>query len=237
MFKRTCKLCGESFTAKTDRKVYCSARCKDRGKPSANWQGRENAPNGGHGVSGYRRGCRCAECKAGQTASLREYNRSRKARDGVSYAAQRRRKARGVDPLVEVLCSVCGDALSVVRSDGGSQSMHAACRDSSSFYVPRSVRQSIHERDGWACQICFHPTEPESHYLSDWYPTLDHVIPQSLSLIEDHSPDALRTACRYCNLARGNRPVEDDHVTRERALARRQEVSYGGQEAAAPCAA
>ena len=77
MSNRTCRLCGSAFESTIPSKVYCSARCKDRGKPSAKWQGRENAPKGSHGHGGYSRGCRCDICREAKNAAQRKFSRRR----------------------------------------------------------------------------------------------------------------------------------------------------------------
>lgn len=72
------------------------------------------------------------------------------------------------------------------------------------FSIPLHVRLAIYERDDWTCQICMESVEPDSEPGSDWYPTLDHIVPQSHQLIPDHSPEALRTAHAWCNAVRGD---------------------------------
>lgn len=193
-----------------------------RGKTSAP-QGiaRHRACTPKHGASGYRRGCRCEVCREGQRANINEYNRERKERDGVAATTQYVRKSKGLDPLASVNCTVCEAPLGRVRAGRVASPMHKACRPGSNFHVHPDVRRLVFERDDWTCKICDFPVEPDSHCLSSWYPTLDHIIPRSIALIEDNLPDALRTAHRYCNLARGARPIEEDFMTRERAIAKR----------------
>lgn len=88
----------------------------------------------GKGVShgsqyAYRKGCRCGACREGQRLRMRAYNEQVRQRDGVSYATQLRRKARGADPLAESLCSACN--LPMKLSRGGSyRPLHRECRDS-----------------------------------------------------------------------------------------------------------
>lgn len=197
-------------TSKQQGEAYCNP-CRNAGKALK------------HGTAyAYRKGCRCEACRAEQNRILREYSARVKARDGASPTAQIKRKRRGIDPTETVTCIVCGDALSRVRSERHIAPTHTLCKTNRSFYVHPDVRQSVFERDEWTCTICNHPVDPDAHYLTDWYPTLDHVIPQSHQLIPDHSPDALRLAHRYCNLARGDRLTTDQDVARrasERRLA------------------
>lgn len=72
------------------------------------------------------------------------------------------------------------------------------------FAVPPSRRRRLYERDGWVCQLCFEPVDREAHYLDDWAPSLDHIIPQASTLVPDHSDANLRTAHRWCNAVRGD---------------------------------
>lgn len=71
-----------------------------------------------------------------------------------------------------------------------------------SRFVPLAQRQWIYERDGWVCQICMEPVARDAHYLSDWFPSLDHIVPRSQG--GTHDPANLRTAHRWCNSVRGD---------------------------------
>lgn len=72
------------------------------------------------------------------------------------------------------------------------------------FVISPLVRNQIHERDGWTCQICFLPTTQEYLHNNSLSPTLDHIEPQSAALIPDHSPENLRTCHLWCNSYRGD---------------------------------
>ena len=90
-----------------------------------------------HGtITGYRRGCRCHECRAANARVMLEYTRRRTERDGVSqYAtyAMRRAEAEGrvYVPEAERMepCAVCGDE--VLKRDPSSPvpAMHRACKE------------------------------------------------------------------------------------------------------------
>lgn len=141
----TCAICDVEFEAKTNRAKYCSQRCKDKGKPSANkltcavcsgtmQQGTASLPQGQavhnkcragaagkHGKSGYRRGCRCDECREGARLDMKQYTAKVKARDGVSPTQKYRpKKATGQ------FCVVCnGEMKRVAISE---TPMHKECR-------------------------------------------------------------------------------------------------------------
>lgn len=72
------------------------------------------------------------------------------------------------------------------------------------FSIARRERLAIYERDGWTCQICMEPVDPDTPSGDLWSATLDHIIPQSRSLIPDHSPENLRLAHLWCNSVRGD---------------------------------
>lgn len=142
----SCVMCSVEFAAKSKRAMYCSQRCKDKGKPSASGltcavcggvmqkgatslpQGqaahnkcREGSNLGVHGNSGYRRGCRCDICREGARLAMREYVAQVKAREGVSPTQKARPKmATGQH------CIVCsGEMKRVALTE---TPMHKECR-------------------------------------------------------------------------------------------------------------
>lgn len=72
------------------------------------------------------------------------------------------------------------------------------------FKISPKKRLEVYDRDGWTCQLCKNAVNPNEHYLSDFAPSLDHIIPQSLQLVPDHSPGNLRLVHRWCNSSRGD---------------------------------
>jgi len=70
--------------------------------------------------------------------------------------------------------------------------------------VPPKVRRAIYERDGWMCQLCDDPVDPDLGQSDLWGPTLDHIVCQSWGEEPDHSPGNLRLAHRWCNSVRGD---------------------------------
>jgi hypothetical protein len=135
----SCAVCVGEFEANSSRAKYCSRKCKDRGKPSANWKGRENKQALAHGLSGYRRGCRCAECRDGQRIAMREYTQRRKAADGIGPASQYKRSKRGVDPLAVVNCRACHEPLQNIRSNRGRYPLHKTCRQTAPEWMRRGL--------------------------------------------------------------------------------------------------
>lgn len=73
------------------------------------------------------------------------------------------------------------------------------------YSLSSEQRLAIFERDDWTCQICLLALDRSAHWNDPMAPTLDHIVPQSLSDAPDHSPNNLRAAHRRCNASRGNR--------------------------------
>lgn len=104
---------------------------------------------------------------------------------------------------VQGACMVCGtDFLSPgVQSRYCSQACRAKNRNRS-FGVSWLDRMALFARDGWMCQICSEPVDYAADPRSDWYPTLDHILPRSRG--GSHEFTNLRTAHRWCNSVRGD---------------------------------
>lgn len=121
-------------------------------------------------------------------------------------------------PFVVGPCAHCGETF-VSRTDSKYCSKTCASRAAwkrrydlrGEFYVSPRERLAIYDRDGWDCQLCFEPVPPGVDVNDDLAATLDHIVPQSLQLIPDHSPQNLRLAHRACNVRRSNL-MEYEHL-------------------------
>jgi len=89
-----------------------------------------------------------------------------------------------------------------------------------SFNISPRRRAAIYERDKHTCQICEKPVDGAASPFSDWYPSLDHIIPRSHMLIPDHSEANLRTVHRICNSLRSDLTHMDDAAVRVAAHVR-----------------
>lgn len=98
----------------------------------------------------------------------------------------------------------------------------ASAKRGGKHFATDRARQDIYVRDGYICQICLEPTDPDSSPSSDWYPSLDHIVPRSLG--GSHEPENLRCAHRWCNAVRGDLKYfnEGDLIPTERE----QEASW-----------
>jgi len=113
-------------------------------------------------------------------------------------------------------CRWCGAGYTYDLRNGGATARYCSARCTRSagrarhremrgqFAISRKRRLAIYERDGWICQLCFEPVDRNAHYMDNWAPSLDHIIPQSMQLVPDHSDGALRLSHRWCNAVRGN---------------------------------
>ena len=75
------------------------------------------------------------------------------------------------------------------------------------YYIAAATRLAVYERDGWVCQLCLEPVDPDLMSLNphdDWAPSLDHIVCRSWTDEPDHSPRNLRLAHRWCNSVRGD---------------------------------
>ncbi len=160
-------------------------------------------PRAGHGTTRrWRTGCRCAPCCEA------------KARENRAYVERRgyRTEAR--------TCDECSSEFET-RKDRPTRFCSLTCANesrrgtvhSSRFRIRDRDRLAIYVRDNWTCQICSEPVDLEADYLTDWAPTLDHVVPRSKGGSDD--PENLRTAHRWCNSVRGDLSFHTDADLRE----------------------
>lgn len=124
--------------------------------------------------------------------------------------------------LVQGPCAWCGEEFTAPTGTGQARHCSKNCARSATkyargkrFIIAPRVRQRIYERDGWRCQICGFPVAHRYSAHDPFSPTLDHIVPQSHTLIPDHSESNLRTACALCNSLRGDDSRSDDEVRAE----------------------
>lgn len=118
------------------------------------------------------------------------------------------RPGRNQTPKRNISCTVCGEPI-VRTGKCGDEPRHKRCRPerfwANAIQISDVGRRAIYDRDGWMCQICHEPVEPDLDPQDRMAATLDHVVPRSLTLFPDDSPQNLRLAHRSCNSRRGNR--------------------------------
>ena len=114
---------------------------------------------------------------------------------------------RSTRVLVAGSCARCGKPFVGTHLDArycSARCQRAKLRTGPRFKIAKSARLAIYERDGWVCQLCGDPVDPDLHWSDDWAPSLDHIICQSWTDEPDHSPENLRLAHRWCNSVRND---------------------------------
>lgn len=117
-------------------------------------------------------------------------------------------KKRAERPPVErPNCVICNEPL-LNTVQYSPEPTHKKCRGS--WSIPDTLRQQLYERDGWLCQICEIPIDPNLPYTSQWSASLDHIVPR----VRDgaHTAENLRSAHRWCNSLRGAGTLTDKEV-------------------------
>ena len=74
--------------------------------------------------------------------------------------------------------------------------------DEAHHWIPLALRSGIYERDGWICQLCTEPVDPDLDLNDRMAATLDHIVCRSWVPVPDDSPENLRLAHRACNSRR-----------------------------------
>lgn len=145
----------------------------------------------------------------GARAREREYVRLNGARGSVRRRALTRARAAaagssgGGRVFVQGGCLVCAEQF--MSPGAASRYCSVKCRDKNvrkSFGLSWLDRMALFDRDGWTCQICSESVDYTADYLSDWYPSVDHIVPRAHGGSDDISN--LRTAHRWCNSVRGD---------------------------------
>lgn len=105
--------------------------------------------------------------------------------------------------FVSGACIVCASGFTGIGASARYCSDRCRARNRNrSFGLSLLEREAIYASDNWCCQICSEPVDATAHPLSDWYPSLDHIVPRSHGGSDDVTN--LRTAHRWCNSVRGD---------------------------------
>ena len=104
-------------------------------------------------------------------------------------------------------CGWCGETFTAMS--GAARYCSRRCtqraakfRSGERFMVEPRLRYAIYQRDDWTCQLCFEAVDRDADPWSDWYPSLDHIVPQSRGGSDEW--DNLRLTHRWCNAIRGD---------------------------------
>lgn len=169
-----------SRTSASQGKARCS-ECRNGGRGYYEYGGGRRAS---HGQPAYARGCRCDVCRSAASEYMARWNESYAAANGEAYSSTWRRKFKAE---------------------------HGFWPQGSGFdFVDIPTRRAIYERDGWTCQLCDGPVDPDAAEHAD-RASLDHVVPQSRG--GSHDPSNLRMAHVGCNARRRDRVDDLEGVT------------------------
>lgn len=184
MQHRTCLGCDTVIipgNRERNKRLWCNPRCRAKAK-AAQGKGSKYAPRS------VVRVLECTYCKVLFVA------RSAKAKDVCRNTECRR--IEGARYVREYLAR---------HRDKHGTEYRAKFANHRATPVSRKVRLSVYERDGWTCQLCGDPVDPNLHPNHRFGATLDHIVCQSWTNTPDHSPENLRLSHRSCNSKRRNR--------------------------------
>jgi len=197
----TCKQCGKQFHPKaSNRTTYCSRECAFDARSD---------------------GKTCPCCGVSMTST--EFSSKTYCSPACRQTGIATRPSRAM-PKQQRHCPDCGKTLERYQHRCGTcRSMRAEIaterakerartigtnnsKPGSKCWITRSRRLSIYMRDGYTCHICGEQTDPTARHDTDWYPSLDHIVPRSHGGTDEDSN--LKTAHRWCNIVRSTASVE-----------------------------
>lgn len=106
-------------------------------------------------------------------------------------------------PLKDFPISAVGNRSSVCKWCRSSSWTRSYARRRGDHDAKRIAALEVYERDGWLCQICGKPIDPDLRFPFVMSKTTDHVVP--LTKGGQHEVDNLQAAHLYCNILKGNR--------------------------------
>lgn len=239
LMEASCEQCGQTFVQPMRTSRFCSDSCRNEHRRLSGYRspgsksfcaecGAAIHVSSSSAANPMCRQCRRAQVKHGDLAMYEKRGcrcdpcREAKVAAGRDYAARRAASGNPIKPSRKTCtytCEQCGAKFTSSAYGPPSRFCSMACVGLSrridskrgSFSISRARRLAIYERDNWTCQICGEATDPGADPVGgDWYPTLDHIIPQSHMLFPDHSDANLRTAHRWCNTVRGDLSCHTD---------------------------
>jgi len=174
---------------------------------------------GEDGVAPHARRFCCRDCKWlwFKTDERSTEVAARKAKRRWNEAKRRLAAAQRGNPSRQWITGQCHDCDKVFTAcRAASWSAHycsSTCQARAAKTRRRAVKQGawvedvrrtvVFERDGWTCQLCGDPVEPDIRYPDDQCASLDHIIP--LALGGKHSYANTQLAHTLCNSLKGDR--------------------------------
>ncbi|GAA2545753.1 5-methylcytosine-specific restriction endonuclease McrA [Neomicrococcus aestuarii] len=170
---------GRSISSAQDAKKLSrsSLTCCECGKKM--WEHKTSAPQGI---------AKCLDCRIGDGHNLTGYKHGCRCDACKASKAEKNRKYKEEFRAIHGI----GPSSKWKRDNGGMPPRVE--------WIDRKVRRTIYERDNWICWLCNEAVDDTALPRSNYYPSLDHIIPRSKG--GDHNPENLRTAHMYCNAKR-----------------------------------
>jgi 5-methylcytosine-specific restriction endonuclease McrA len=191
--KCNCPICGNDFMGKS-KQVYCSKQCQ---LDSC----REQALAASHNYYKERaRDKRAVEIYSGPPSPRPTWSGT---------------VIEGTRTFASGPCNWCGEQFTdkwavaryCSRACGDRADNHRTWSRRGYFKPTPTLRKQVALASNWACHLCRLPIPPDVPHQNPFALTLDHVVPQSLAEVPDHTPANLRAAHRQCNSVRGNKPI------------------------------
>lgn len=229
MEQRTCPVCREPFTLKAPNQRFCSRQHSKayqnatkrgsldallaRGGVASPFDcaqcGRACVP-GEDGVASHARKFCKQGCKIGWHKK-RELRRSRR-RNAARAKAKRSMRPGPSRRWIVGVCFGCNENFTAPRAASwdrhyctktcGNRHRRAERRARKKLAWVEEVRRPVvYERDGWVCQVCGDPVNPETKWPDNMCASLDHIVP----LVEGgaHSYENTQLAHHLCNSLKG----------------------------------
>lgn len=204
-YKQECRYCSKDFINYEKRK-YCSFEC------STNQKKKEKAIRELMHLISLKSDCIYCGKEFIKTTYDKKYCTKNCSRLDFYYRNKK---------ILERKCKECGNSFST--SDSRMQCCSKECSNKKNWrnaYLIRKRRaksnglyerdisvNGIIERDGDNCYLCGNKVDRDSHYTSNRYPTIEHVVP--LSKGGTHTWDNVKLAHRLCNMYKGDKEVND----------------------------
>lgn len=186
-----CQYCGKSFTETRDRpNKFCSNTC------SGKYYG---------AIRTAKRNARLAQEKEAKRL-LREAKKAKR------LAEQQLHKLE-MQQLLTKECIVCGKTFKAKSRNNKCCSKACSKRRDNLLHEKRIYKNGkpdlsitlakLYKRDDGICQICRRSINFNCDSNSDYYPSIDHIIP--ISKGGEHQWDNVQLACRCCNTLKGDK--------------------------------
>lgn len=166
-----CRMCGETFTPRSAKNVYCSRPCKDKGKPSAS-------------------GLTCYVCSKPMVKSSTSKPQGEAAHQACAKACE----DCGRPALARRKCGTHYGYL--WRQEYLAANGHSP-RSGGGGWIEPKRRHEIYARDNWTCYLCGDVLSVGTPVNEPKALTLDHIHPRSKG--GSHASVNLKTCCRECN--------------------------------------